>query len=90
MAKKRKSSSSSRGKKKAARPKRRSGAKKTAGVNFNPVKRQISSHIAKLEKLYAAAAPGADARQQETVTRLRALQRELSDLCAPTMILEAP
>jgi hypothetical protein len=91
VAKKRKSSSAAKGKKKTARPKRRASAKKAVkGVDFNPVKRQLSAHIAKLEKMYGAGAPGADEKQQATVVRLRALQDELSRLCVPTMILETP
>ena len=91
MAKKRKSSSAAKGKKKAARPRRRASAKKAVkGVDFNPVKRQLATHIAKLEKMYGAETPGADERQQATVTRLRALQNELSQLCVPSMILETP
>lgn len=91
MAKKRKSSSAAKGKKKAARPKRRASAKKAVkGVNFNPVKLQLTAHIAALEKLYGTGAPGADERQQATIASLRSLQGELSRLCAPTMILERP
>ena len=91
MAKKRRASSSSKAKKKAAGTKRRSSAKKTVkGVDFNPVKRQLAAHIARLEKQYGAGAVAVDSRQQEIVAKLRGLQRELSDLCAPTMTLEAP
>ena len=80
MVKKRKSSSKSKGKKKAARPRRRSAPKAPKGVDFNPVKKQLRAHIEKLEK-------GLGPYPEATLTKLKALQQEMTELCFPTMII---
>jgi hypothetical protein len=84
VVKKRKSSSKSKGKKKPARPRRRSAPKVPKGVDFNPVKKQLRAHIEKLEK---SLGPYPEAKAQDTLTKLKALQQEMTELCFPTMII---
>lgn len=88
------SSSSTKRARKAARPARKAASKraKPRGVDFNPVKKQLRAQIEKLEKQMggaaarAAAAP-ADEGAYRTLDRLKALNRELTDMCFPTMVI---
>jgi hypothetical protein len=81
--------------KKAARPARKAaGAKAKAaapgGVNFNPVKKQLRAHIAELEAKLGgpeARAAAVDKTPFETLDKLKAVNRQLTDLCQPTMVI---
>jgi hypothetical protein len=88
VAKTRKASRKSAAKKKR-KPARRV-AKKAAprGVDFTPVKKQLAAHIAKFEKKYGTEPLDPDAAAK--LTRLRAVSREMTDICFPSMILEFP
>jgi hypothetical protein len=79
---------------KAARPARKaaaSRAKATAGgVDFNPVKKQLRAHIAKLERQLGgpeARAAAADTAAYDTLDQLKALNPQLTFLCQPTMVI---
>ncbi len=89
MAKSRKASRKSAAKKKR-KPASRAAKKKAAprGVDFAPVKKQLAVHIAKFEKKYGTEPLDPDAAAK--LTRLRAVSREMSDICFPSMILEFP
>lgn len=88
MAKTRKASRKPAAKKKR-KPARRT-TKKAAprGVDFNPVKKQLASHIAKFEKKYGT--EPLDPEAAAKLTRLRAVSQEMTDICFPSMILEFP
>ena len=99
MAKKRKpsrksSSPSTKRARKAARAPRRATSKRAEpkGVDFNPVKRQLRAQIEKLEKRLggpaarATAAP-ADEEAFKTLDRLKAVNREMTSLCFPSMVI---
>ena len=89
----RKSSSPKKRVKKAARPKRKAPvarAMPTAGVDFNPVKKQLRAHIAKLEKQLGgpeARAAAVDLKGFETLDQLKTLNQQLTDLCFPSMVI---
>lgn len=78
---------------KAARPRRKKAtarAMPTRGVNFNPVKRELRAHIAKLEKQLGGAegrAAAPDQRAYETLDQLKALNAQLTNICQPTMVI---
>ena len=62
----------------------------SGGVNFNPVKKQLKAHIAKLEKQLGGSQARATAVDQggwDTLDQLKALNQQLSFLCQPTMVI---
>ena len=79
--------------KKATRPKRKAPvarAMPAAGVDFNPVKKQLRAHIAKLEKQLGgpeARATAVDLKGFETLDQLKTLNDQLTTLCQPTMVI---
>lgn len=88
----RKSSSPKKRVRKAARPKRKAVARTapTRGVDFNPVKKQLRAHIAKLEKQLGgpeARATAVDLKGWDTLDSLKALNQQMTDLCQPTMVI---
>jgi hypothetical protein len=61
-----------------------------AGVDFNPVKKQLRAHIAKLEKQLGgpeARATAVDLKGFETLDQLKTLNQQLTDLCFPSMVI---
>ena len=78
---------------KAARPARKpaSEAMRRKGVvDFNPIKKDLKAHIAKLEAELGSTEARALAADQESVTTLRKLRQlddMMTDLCAPTMVI---
>jgi hypothetical protein len=88
VAKKRSKSPRARGKKKAARP-RKSTRKAYAPkqIDFNPIKAQLRKHI---ERLSAIEHPDERMKMQNTLERLKRVQLELTEMCAPTMAIPIP
>jgi hypothetical protein len=89
----RKSSSTKRRVTRATRPARKkvaARATRAGGVDFNPVKKELRAHIAKLEKQLGgpeARAAAADKSPYETLDELRAINQRLTSLCQPTMVI---
>jgi uncharacterized protein (DUF1501 family) len=90
----RKASSKKKPARKAARPARKAAAPRAraaaGGVDFNPVKKQLRAHIAKLERQLGgpeARATAVDLKAFDTLDQLKALNQQLSDLCQPTMVI---
>lgn len=80
--------------KKAARPARKTAGTKARpaerGINLNPVKERLRAHIRKLElQLGGAEARVAalDARPWDTLDKLHELDRLMTDVCTPTMVI---
>jgi uncharacterized protein (DUF1501 family) len=74
---------------KAARPVRKAAAAR-GGVDFNPVKKQLRAHIAKLEKQLGgpeARTAAVDLKGWDTLDQLKTLNQQLTDLCQPTMVI---
>lgn len=78
---------------KAARPARKSASKARPSkgvVDFNPIKKDLKAHIAKLEARLGApeaVALAADQESAATLQKLRQLDQLMTDLCAPTMVI---
>jgi hypothetical protein len=59
-------------------------------VDFNPVKKQLRAHIAKLERKLATAearAAGVDPAAFESLNQLKALNDQLTTMCFPSMVI---
>lgn len=96
MVKKRKPApkpSSSKKRVKKAKPVRKAAstrAKATRGVDFNPVKKQLKAHIARLEKKLGgpeARAAAVDLKEWEALDQLRSLNDQMTNICQPTMVI---
>jgi hypothetical protein len=91
----RKRSSAKKTAKKASRPARSAATKRTraaagGGVDFNPVKKQLRAHIAKLERKLATAEARAavvDPAASESLKQLKALNEQLTTMCFPSMVI---
>lgn len=79
--------------KKALRPPRKAAAKRAKpAVDFNPVKKQLRAHIAKLERRLGgpeARAAAMDTKQFETLDQLKALNDQLTTMCFPSMVIQS-
>lgn len=79
--------------KKPARPARKSTTKARPPrgvIDFNPVKKSLRAHIAKLESRLGPAEARALAADQEpvrTLAKLQQLDQLMTDLCTPTMVI---
>jgi uncharacterized protein involved in exopolysaccharide biosynthesis len=80
--------------KKPARSTRASATKRTrasaGGVDFNPVKKQLRAHIARLERKLATAEARAavvDPGAFESLNQLKALNDQLTTMCFPSMVI---
>ena len=79
--------------KKAARPVRKSATKAKAprgGLDFNPVKKSLRAHIAKLEARLGPAEVRALAADQEpvrTLEKLHQLNALMTEICQPSMVI---
>jgi hypothetical protein len=59
-------------------------------VDFNPVKKQLRAHIAKLERKLATAEARAavvDPAAFESLNQLKALNDQLTTMCFPSMVI---
>jgi hypothetical protein len=59
-------------------------------VDFNPVKKQLRAHIAKLERKLATAEARAavvDPAASESLKQLKALNEQLTTMCFPSMVI---
>jgi hypothetical protein len=78
---------------KAARPVRKSATKAKAPrgvVDFRPVKKSLTAHIAKLEAQLGpveARALAADQGPVRTLEKLHQLSALMTDICQPTMVI---
>ena len=78
---------------KAARPARKSASKARSSrgaIDFNPVKRSLRAHIARLEARLGPAEARALAADQEsvmTLEKLHQLNNLMTDICQPSMVI---
>ena len=74
--------------KKATRPVRKAAAKPQGGVDFRPVKRDLKAHIARLQtQLAAPEARGLTGEEETTLGKLREIDRLMSEVCQPNMVI---
>lgn len=87
---KKRATTASRPARKPARTKAAVRAMRARGVDFNPVKKELRAHIAKLEKQLGgseARAAAVDKTPYETLDELREINQRLTNICQPTMVI---